>query len=234
MDAGSSPFPANRYRDSCHHQELEGELTAESVYQQLRQALAPGAESGVDRVDLGAVTGDLAFQTTPLRVYVFQLTQQSLVYLTPGTFLAGSTALDIVALTAQGHQTGLGGGNQAFDLLDLPGMGAVEVSHIGIQAQQGLVGGTLALLLLGGNTRGPQLFRAGGRWYHLLHPAVPVQYLVTARDILGWHAAVEHRHSPVVDIAVQLCGIDACHGARQPCHYHRIPELLVHNGTTLS
>src|SRR5690606_38205913 len=127
-----------------------------------------GAESGVDRVDLGAITGDLAFQTPPLRVYVFQLAQQSLVYLAPGPFLAGSTTLDIVPLAAQGHQAGLGGSNQTLDLLDLPGVGAVQVSHTGIQAQQGLVGGALALLLLGGNTRGPQFFRAGGRWYHLL------------------------------------------------------------------
>ena len=62
MDAGSSPFPANRCRDSCHHQELEGELTAESVYQQLRQALPAGSEGLVDPFDLLLMAGNLPFQ----------------------------------------------------------------------------------------------------------------------------------------------------------------------------
>src|SRR5690606_39959021 len=103
-----------------------------SVSQQLRPALAALGNGAIDRVYFLAVTGDLAFQTPPLRVYVFQLAQQPLVYLAPGPFLAGSTTLDIVPLAAQGHQAGLGGSNQTLDLLDLPGVGARQISPTGL------------------------------------------------------------------------------------------------------
>ena len=105
------------------------------------------------------------------------------------------------AILAAGLQIAARDAGDTVEFGQLALTGTVYVIKIGVQTQQlGIAAGARLVRLHAG-----ELFRRRGRRDHTQHAPLIIEHLVTLADELRRHTlATEHRHTLVIDVAIQL------------------------------